>query len=1070
MKMQLRLLASCAALALAGLAFTGCGNDCAEGTTETDGECKVDTKACGAGTKLENGACVLDTSGCGEGSSLKDGVCVADDPTGEECGDGTMFDSGTGKCVPNEVIECGANTMKVDGKCVPAGTVCTDGTMLNADGQCVVAAPACATGTQLDPNTAKCVVTDQVCDTNTSFDAQSGTCKPSATVCATGTTFSTDTGLCLPDATCQMGDVIVDGQCYSPAEALYQATQTEGTENDDINLGGTANDVALPAMGMKTAIKGVIGLPVDLDNDGELDQDVDVYKVTATAGQHIGVTLQAIGGPSMSFAVFGPNDYNRFAPLGVKRGAARTVVAPVDGDYYIAVAPALVIANDDAGPIGEDTWRYVAEVELLPAPTVTDVNTDNANISGSYGDLSDNLYKLTNFTGGELVDVTVKKSGDNAQGVLQVWSSATSYLASYPVGDVDDTFTVVLPAGDAFLFVDWVNANGPALDYEFEVKAKPGQEGLGALMPGGTASSTAQTLVDNDVRFFTVTIAPGEVLEFSQTNDAGEEVDITVNDIDGQVFRRTFFDVEADSSPDFGYIYSATGGTYIIEVEATADMDNFVLNVNSLTPAAGGSFAVGDNLNITDATPLGEERQAFQSVVITADVAFSGSLLGGGGETIGDLSIFNAANGDLVDSFTSSTVDGVLPAGTYIFAIEANFAELPTGYVLDLDFTEPPIIEVEPNDTPATATPAALDKNILGNFATGDLDIYSFTMAADQPADETAVVHVNPNGSTSGNTNQYTCTVKDSMGTEVATQTSNTDCVLFLQGLTTGDYTLEVSTTRTTSESYEIAVDTYTGYVLETGMSTDMMPDTLMSEFKVFGQVQTPTEADYYTFVAPQLMQGQTFSLVFDLKEANTAAGSLNKDSTTSVRLELFDSMGTSLGSVNAPFGSLAPTLVGGDTYTLAVTRASTVNFTGRYSIETVIRTPPPTPVPYFNDMLGLAIPDNAPATPVSDVLNVPDMCIITDIIVEVDIDHTFRGDLELDLTSPTGTKIKIWADTGGGSDDLKTIIGLNDPPTNPLDGFFGEQAMGNWTLEVGDDAGGDTGTLNKWGLSFNCQ
>jgi len=114
----------------------------------------------------------------------------------------------------------------------------------------------------------------------------------------------------------------------------------------------------------------------------------------------------------------------------------------------------------------------------------------------------------------------------------------------------------------------------------------------------------------------------------------------------------------------------------------------------------------------------------------------------------------------------------------------------------------------------------------------------------------------------------------------------------------------------------------------------------------------------------------------------------------------------------------------------------------------------------------GLPIPDNNPGG-VSSVITVSEAGTLSDITVDMDITHSFIGDLTVTLTSPAGTVITLHNGTGSNADD---ILG-NYPETIAVDGpgqltdFFGESIQGDWTLFVVDDASSDSGTLNGWGI-----
>jgi subtilisin-like proprotein convertase family protein len=76
-----------------------------------------------------------------------------------------------------------------------------------------------------------------------------------------------------------------------------------------------------------------------------------------------------------------------------------------------------------------------------------------------------------------------------------------------------------------------------------------------------------------------------------------------------------------------------------------------------------------------------------------------------------------------------------------------------------------------------------------------------------------------------------------------------------------------------------------------------------------------------------------------------------------------------------------------------------------------------------------------------------------------VDITHTYRGDLVIDLIAPSGQAYRLKNSSGGdGADDV------NETFTADLGG---ETANGTWTLSVQDVFSIDTGTLNGWTLDL---
>ena len=77
---------------------------------------------------------------------------------------------------------------------------------------------------------------------------------------------------------------------------------------------------------------------------------------------------------------------------------------------------------------------------------------------------------------------------------------------------------------------------------------------------------------------------------------------------------------------------------------------------------------------------------------------------------------------------------------------------------------------------------------------------------------------------------------------------------------------------------------------------------------------------------------------------------------------------------------------------------------------------------------------------------------------LKLDIGHTWKGDLVVSVTSPSGKTVTVADRKGGSADD---IVGRFD-----LSAFEGESAKGEWTLTVSDKARRDTGTLRGWGLT----
>lgn len=116
-----------------------------------------------------------------------------------------------------------------------------------------------------------------------------------------------------------------------------------------------------------------------------------------------------------------------------------------------------------------------------------------------------------------------------------------------------------------------------------------------------------------------------------------------------------------------------------------------------------------------------------------------------------------------------------------------------------------------------------------------------------------------------------------------------------------------------------------------------------------------------------------------------------------------------------------------------------------------------------------LAIPDKDPAG-IQSTIAVPDSFTIGDIHVAVNITHPRVGDLEVDLTSPGGTTVRLHDGSGGNRDDIITTYDLVTAPDGPgsMSDFDGEDVGGMWTLTVVDAAINNTGLLNNWSLTVD--
>ena len=118
----------------------------------------------------------------------------------------------------------------------------------------------------------------------------------------------------------------------------------------------------------------------------------------------------------------------------------------------------------------------------------------------------------------------------------------------------------------------------------------------------------------------------------------------------------------------------------------------------------------------------------------------------------------------------------------------------------------------------------------------------------------------------------------------------------------------------------------------------------------------------------------------------------------------------------------------------------------------------------------GLEIKSN---TMVSSVINIEQsgQVVLDTFSIDIDIDHTYRGDLSIELISPSNTAVPISGYANGNLLNSLDSLGSSNTP-NATTNFFatleGESITGEWTLKVSDTAAGDEGILNSWGINYD--
>ena len=125
--------------------------------------------------------------------------------------------------------------------------------------------------------------------------------------------------------------------------------------------------------------------------------------------------------------------------------------------------------------------------------------------------------------------------------------------------------------------------------------------------------------------------------------------------------------------------------------------------------------------------------------------------------------------------------------------------------------------------------------------------------------------------------------------------------------------------------------------------------------------------------------------------------------------------------------------------------------------------------------------PDSGTVT--SSVITYVEDFFVNDVNVTVNLNHTYDADIDIKLVGPDNSVVML-SDRHGGSgndyintvfdDEADTSIASGSPPftgtfqpDGNLSDFNGLSTLGDWTLVITDNAGGDSGTLNNWSIQL---
>src|SRR6185369_6073769 len=201
--------------------------------------------------------------------------------------------------------------------------------------------------------------------------------------------------------------------------------------------------------------------------------------------------------------------------------------------------------------------------------------------------------------------------------------------------------------------------------------------------------------------------------------------------------------------------------------------------------------------------------------------------------------------------------------------------------------------------------------------------------------------------------------------------------------------------------------------------------------------------------------------------------------------------------------GSFSKSSLSAGTHTIIATATDTAGATGQASISLTVTASSTGGTASFSSATAITIPGMGAATPYASTINVSGMSgSISQVTVKLNgFSHTYPDDVDVVLVSPTGQKVVLMSDAGGGTainnvtltfsdsasvlpDSGQIVSGTFKPtdfvsgdtfpapaPAGPyatsLSAFNGQSPNGTWSLYVVDDAANDQGSIaGGWSLT----
>ncbi|HET7794627.1 MAG TPA: M6 family metalloprotease domain-containing protein [Rhizobacter sp.] len=126
-----------------------------------------------------------------------------------------------------------------------------------------------------------------------------------------------------------------------------------------------------------------------------------------------------------------------------------------------------------------------------------------------------------------------------------------------------------------------------------------------------------------------------------------------------------------------------------------------------------------------------------------------------------------------------------------------------------------------------------------------------------------------------------------------------------------------------------------------------------------------------------------------------------------------------------------------------------------------------PAPSTHGENLTALPIPDNKPAG-VTSKIRMAAAGTVKRLVLNLDITHTYIGDLVVELAAPGGAKAVLHNRAGGSNDNL--VQRYDSASVTALTSIVGQGAEGDWVLKISDNEGQDVGQLNRWSIDLEVE